>query len=70
MKKEEEKEFEEIEKNYSKKIKLNDYLANYSKQRVLDSVFTKWIQRLDATNKARELSEWQSLFKKFLSEVN
>jgi len=51
-----------------KRIKCNEFLSNYSKNRKLDTVFKKWMYRKDETDSARTISQWQELFQKFMNE--
>lgn len=50
------------------KIKINEFLSNYSIKRNIDSVFSKWIYSKDNSNTSKTVTEWKNLFQKFLNE--
>jgi len=51
-----------------KKYMINEYLANFSKKRNIDSTFIKWFSKTDATNPKKTKEEWDNLYKDFLKD--
>lgn len=56
---------EKIEKKSG--ITLNEYLANYSRNRKNDSTIISWYQKKDAKNTRRGKEEWDKIILKFYS---
>lgn len=55
--------------NKNNEISLNEYLASFNKNRVLDKVITKWFQRKDKNNPKKSKEKWDNLLKSFYNET-
>jgi hypothetical protein len=50
-------------------ITINEYLTDYSQNRRIDNVFTKWFRDKDSSNPRKPVSEWDEQINSFLNEV-
>ncbi len=51
-------------------ISLNEYLAKFHGQRVLDNIIKKWYRKQDSSNPKRPREDWDKIILNFHNKLN